>query len=113
MAAQIEAAPVTVSSLIVSTDATWWGAALLALTAIGWLVLWRLRRRYLGPNEADADGGIGFSIERLDEMLAAGSIDQDEYSRLRNSALGLTRPGERPDESCSSTPGGDDDGLVE
>lgn len=85
-----------------------WGAIMVAaVVVLGGGVLW-LRRRLFRRPAAGEDAG--FSIEHLEELHRCGQIDDAEFRRLRNAALGLGPPGaEKPDRPSSPPCDADDE----
>ena len=84
-----------------------WGTVLiLAILALGILVLW-LRKKYLAGRQPCASET--FDIAGVEAMHRRGLISDAEFKRLRLKALGLDAPGGESGISSSRGGGGNDD----
>jgi len=84
------------------------GALIVAVLAMGVVILWA-RRRYRSA-DSDGDEQAGFSIEQLEALRKSRQISPAEFARLRRSALGLDVRDDKRENSTSSPPAEGDDG---
>ena len=87
------------------------GAALIvAIFLIGLVLIpWARRRWHPAARREDGTRAEGFSLERLEQMRAAGEISDQEFRTLRRLALGLDAKAAKTGDCASSAPARADD----
>lgn len=62
-----------------------WGAFLLAALVVFAIIVWLVRRRFLGSQRSGDPAG--WTLDELDRMHTKGLLSDREYQRLRRSSI--------------------------
>lgn len=72
-----------------------WLAALVALVAVGALVVWAIRRWL----DRGAEPPEGFTLHDLRRLRASGQLTEEEFDRAKASVIGRLSAGEEADSA--------------
>ena len=84
---------------------------LIVLLIVSYVVIVYLRRRLLAGSREEPSAAL--TMEDIESLRKNGQLSEEEFSRLRQSLMGLDKPDTKGQNSALRQPAKDDDGNQE